>query len=103
MGKYFLSPEALEDLDTIWEYIAQDNPEAAERVVESAYRVCANLATHPQLGPIRRFPDNDPPNIRFFVLTDFPNYLIFYRTDPDAVEIVRILHGAQDINDLFGP
>ena len=103
MGKYFLSPEALEDLDTIWEYIAKDNPEAADRVVESAYRDCANLAAHPQLGPLARFPNNDLPDIRFFVLTDFPNYMIFYRITTDGVDIVRIFHGAQDINDLFGP
>ncbi len=101
MGKYFLSPEALDDLDAIWGYIAQDNPEAADRVVDSAYRACADLAAHPQLGPLRRFPDNDPPNIRFFVVTDFPNYMIFYRVAPDGVEIVRILHGAQDIDELF--
>ena len=102
MGKYFLSPEALEDIDTIWGHIAQDNLEAADSVVEAAYRACANLATHTQLGPIRRFPDNDPPNIRFFVLTEFPNYLIFYRAIPGGVEIIRVLHGSQDIDNLFG-
>ena len=63
MGKYFLSPEALEDLDTVWAYIAEDNPEAADRVVESAYRACAKLAAHPQLGPLTRFPNNDLPDI----------------------------------------
>jgi toxin ParE1/3/4 len=47
-------------------------------------------------------PDNDPPNVRFFVLSDFPNYLIFYRSVPDGVEIIRVLHGSQDIDDLFG-
>jgi plasmid stabilization system protein ParE len=102
VGKYSLSPEALEDLDTIWEYIAQDNREAADRVVESAYRACANLAAHPQLGPLKRFPNNDPPDIRFFVLTDFPSYLIFYRPMPDGLEIIRVLHSAQDIDGLVG-
>jgi toxin ParE1/3/4 len=103
VGKYFLSSEALDDLDAIWGHIAEDNPEAADRVVDSAYRACANLAVHPQLGPLRRFPDNDPPDVRFFVLMDFPNYMIFYRIVPDGVEIVRVLHGAQDIDELFGP
>ena len=102
MGKYFLSPEALDDLDTIWGDIAQDNPEAADRVVDCAYRACANLAKHPQLGPIRRFPENDPASIRYFVFPDFPNYLILYRIVPDRVEIIRVLHGAQHIDELFG-
>jgi len=70
--------------------------------MDSAYRACANLAAYPELGPLRRFPENDPANIRFFVLTDFPKYLIFYRIAADGVEIVRILHSAQDIDTLFG-
>jgi len=102
VGKYFLSPEAFDDLDAISAYITADDPEAADRVVDSAYRACANLAAHPQLGPLRRFPDSDLPDIRFFVLTDFPKYLIFYRIAADGVEIVRILHSAQDIDNLFG-
>jgi plasmid stabilization system protein ParE len=101
VGRFVLSPEALDDLDTIWEYIARENAEAADRVIESAYRVCKNLADHSELGPRRAFPDNDPSDIRFFVITDFPNYLIFYRNGDDAVEIVRVLHGSQDIDDLF--
>ncbi len=102
MGKYFFSPEALDDLDAICGYIAESNPEAADRAVEAAYRTCKTIALHPELGPQRRFADNDPPDIRFFVLTDFPNYLLFYRTTVEGVEIIRILHGAQEIDDLFG-
>jgi len=102
VAKFFLSQEALDDLDSIWDYIAQDDAEAADRVVESAYRACAKLATHPHLGPLRRFPDNSLPEIRFFVLTDFPNYLIFYRIAPEGVEVIRVLHAAQDLDDLFG-
>jgi toxin ParE1/3/4 len=102
VGNYTLSPEALEDLEAIWGYIAEDNPEAANHVVESARRTCANLAQHPELGPFRRFPKNDPPNIRYFVLTDYPNYSIFYRIVPGGIEIIRILHSARDLDTLFG-
>lgn len=31
MNRYSLSNQALSELDDIWSYIAQDNPEAAER------------------------------------------------------------------------
>jgi plasmid stabilization system protein ParE len=40
--------------------------------------------------------------MRSFVITDFPNYVIFYRVKGKAVEIVRVLHGARDIDSLFG-
>ena len=58
--------ETLIDLELIWAYIAQDDPEAADRVVDSAYRTCAILASHPKLGPVRRFPDNSLAGIRYF-------------------------------------
>jgi toxin ParE1/3/4 len=101
VGKFVLSPEALDDLDLIWLHIATDNPRSADEVIESAYRICNLLADHPELGPVRNFPGRNPTGIRYFVITDFPNYLIFYRTLSAGVEIVRVLHAAQDIDSLF--
>jgi len=102
VGRFVLSPEALDDLDLIWLQIAGDNPLVADQVIESAHRICKLLAEHPELGPTRTFPGGVPADIRFFVITDFPNYLIFYRTSSSGVEIVRVLHGARDIDSLFG-
>ena len=101
MHKVSLSPEALEDLDNIWLYIAQDNPSAADKVIEAAYRVCQHLAEHPELGVMRHFSEGSLANMRSLVISDFPKYLIFYRTTPTAVEVVRVLHGARDIEKLF--
>jgi len=102
VGNFVLSPQALDDLDAIWLYIAEDRPDAADRVIAAAYRACGRLAEHPELGPVRRFPGNEPADIRFFPLPGSPNYLVFYRVTPGAVEILRVLHGAQDIDELFG-
>jgi toxin ParE1/3/4 len=33
---------------------------------------------------------------------DFEKYLIFYRSLPEGIEVVRIIHGARDIERLFG-
>lgn len=101
MGEFVLSPEALEDLDIIWVHIALDNPQAADRLIEASYRIFKNLADQPELGPRRRFPGNEPKGIRFFVIPDFPNYLIFYRATGNGAEIVRVLHGARNIDDIF--
>src|SRR6266849_4125190 len=43
-------PLARNDLNEIWEYIAQDNLDAAERLVERIEELCALLAERPQLG-----------------------------------------------------
>jgi plasmid stabilization system protein ParE len=55
VGKFVLSREALDDLDLIWGYIAQDNPQAADDVLGAAIRICKTLGDHPELGRLRRF------------------------------------------------
>ena len=55
VGKFVFSREAVDDLDLIWGYIAQDNPQAADRVLEAVNRVCKILADHPKLGRLRPF------------------------------------------------
>jgi toxin ParE1/3/4 len=84
-------------------HIAEARADAADRVIAATYRVCKRLAEHPKLGPVRQFPGNEPADIRFFPITEFPNYLVFYRFEKGGVEILRVLHGAQDIDQLFGP
>ena len=101
MGRFVLSREALDDLELIWGYIAKDNPEAADRVLEGAYQTCKNLAEHPELGRLRKFSQTVLAGIRSFAISDFPNYVIFYAVQPGAIEIVRILHGARDIETIL--
>jgi toxin ParE1/3/4 len=100
-GKFVLSRETLDDLDLIWGYIAKDNPEAADRVLETAYQTCKILADHPELGRLRKFAKRELAGIRSFVIGDFPNFVIFSEARPDGAEIVRVLHGARDIEKLF--
>lgn len=102
VSKFTLSPEAVDDLEIIWTYIARDNPRAADDVIESAYRLCGVLGEHPELGRVREFSQRELAGLRSFVITDFPNYVIFYRVKGKGVEIVRVLHGARDIERLFG-
>ena len=102
MSKFTLSPEAINDLELIWTYIARDNRQAADEVIEAAYRLCGILGDHPELGRVRGFSQNALAGLRSFVITDFPNYVIFYRVKGEGVEIVRVLHGARDIDSLFG-
>jgi toxin ParE1/3/4 len=101
VSKFTLSPEAIDDLELIWAYIARDNGQAADDVIEAAYRLCGVLGDHPELGRVLEFSQTALSGLRSFVVTDFPNYVIFYRVKGKAVEIVRVLHGARDIERLF--
>ncbi|MGH9327171.1 MAG: type II toxin-antitoxin system RelE/ParE family toxin [Terriglobia bacterium] len=50
MSRFRLSPEATQDLTEIYEYIAQDNIGAAERVRAEIYDALSGLAAMPGKG-----------------------------------------------------
>jgi toxin ParE1/3/4 len=84
------------DLDSIWLYIADDSVSAAEQQIQHIESAEQRLAQFPELGPAR--PDLHP-DLRSWIVG---SYLILYRIDPDAVTVVRVLHGARDLPTLFG-
>jgi toxin ParE1/3/4 len=87
--------QAEEDLIDIWLYIAQDNPGAADRLLDTIEEKCSLLADHPQLGPAR--PDIAE-DCRYLPVG---NYLILYRLLPDGIEIVRVVQGSRRLENLF--
>jgi len=92
----FRRTEAAEnDLLAIWRYIAEDKPQAATRLLRTIDEKCGLLAENPQMGSAR--PDIAP-QLRYFTVG---NYLILYREVSNEVEIVRVLHGAQNLNAIF--
>jgi toxin ParE1/3/4 len=86
---------ARDDLDTIWEYIAETNPSAATRILQKLMDKCRVLGENPFLGRQR---DELATGLRSFPVQ---NYVIFYRVSADNVEIIRILNAARDIDTLF--
>lgn len=89
------SPRAEIDLLEICDYIARDNPAAAERQLDRIEYACRVLAENPLAGPVR----NDlAPGLRFYPVG---NYLIFYEDRGDRLLIVRVLHGARDYRQEF--
>jgi toxin ParE1/3/4 len=85
----------------IWRFIAQDNPDAATRVIEAARESFKMLAANPGLGRPRRFRNPRLRNIRSWRISGFENYLIFYRAVADGIQVNHVYHGAQDIDALF--
>ena len=88
-------PQAVADLFDIWSFIAQDNPAAADRVEEAAFRACDFLADSPLLGRTRK--DLTPLALRFWVVQPYSNYLIVYDPGQKPLRIIRILHSARDL------
>ena len=80
------------DLDSIWTYIAADNIAAADNLVARIGSVFEMLAHNPMAGRVRI---DLTQGLRSFAVA---NYIIFYFAQSDGVEIIRIMHGRQDID-----
>ncbi len=87
--------QAEEDLIEIWIYIAQDNPGAADRMLNDIEQRFHALADNPLM---RRLRPDIAPELRYFVVD---SYLILYRTVQDGIQIVLVIHGARDLPHLF--
>ena len=102
MAEFILASCVENELWAIWERIADDNPDAATRVVEAAYETFKTLAANPGLGRLRKFRDPRLEGVRSWLVSGFDNYLIFYRAIPEGIEVLHVYHGARDIEALFG-
>jgi plasmid stabilization system protein ParE len=95
-----LTPQATEDLDAIWWFIAEGNQDAAERVETEILATCRRLAKHPRMGTKRQDITTLP--VRFWTITKFPNYVIVYRPETVPLQVVAILHGKRDMKEVMG-
>ena len=84
------SPEAIEDLNSLRAYIAQDNPSAARGVVlhimDSVEQL---LPDNPQMGRPGRVPGT-----RELVIPKTP-FIVPYRLQRNVIQILRVYHGAR--------
>lgn len=101
MSNYLLDPCVEDELRDIWDYIAQDNPQAAAAVVEAAFDTFRSLANGPHIGTARKFRNARLRGIRSIPVTGFPKYLVFYRIAAGVLQIHHLYHGSRDLNALF--
>jgi len=53
------------------------------------------------MGRQRGFRNPHAQNVRSFPLKGFPNHLVYYRAVEGGIEVLRVLHGARDIDAIF--
>jgi plasmid stabilization system protein ParE len=96
---YRLTPRALNDSGDIWDYIAEDNVNAANSVESAILSACSSLARHPMLGSKRCEITSLP--VRFWTVTRFPNFTVVYRPDTKPLQFVAFLHGKRNIKAIL--
>jgi addiction module RelE/StbE family toxin len=80
---------ALEDLVAAGEYIAQENPKAAQQMAARVKEAADYLRDHPNLGRPGRLSDT-----KELVVSGTP-FIVVYWIRKGAVQILRLLHHAQ--------
>ncbi len=89
------SDAAAEDLVDIWLYVADDDPAAADALLERIGHSCELLATHPEMGRSR---EELGRGLRSHTVG---RYVVFYRSVPEGIEVARVLSGYRDLDALF--
>jgi plasmid stabilization system protein ParE len=84
------TPDAIADARDVWDYIAHDNDDAADRTVRTIELAADRLDEFPQMGR-----KGAEPGTRELVVAR-THYRLVYRPLTTEVEILRIIHGARD-------
>jgi toxin ParE1/3/4 len=99
-NKYTLRylPVAVDDLISIFDWLADDSPTNAAAFVDKLDQRIGNLETHPWLGRIPRDDKLQSSGYRVLVIE---SYLIFYIVRGKTVEIHRVVHGSRNLEDIL--
>ena len=90
-------PEALEDLYSIWQHVAEQSrsEEIADRLIDAIDDTCQSYATQPLMGQARSELADE---VRCFPVG---KYVVFYLPYSDGIEVIQVIHGARDIPKHF--
>ena len=82
------TPEAQQDRNDVWSYIAADNPRAAARMDELFSEAAARLASFPQLGKAGRIAGTRE-------LIPHESYRLVYEIEGDTIWVLALVHTAR--------
>jgi toxin ParE1/3/4 len=99
MTKIILSPEAQMDLMGLCDYLDASNPDVSMKFFDAARSTFVALARMPMIG--QQYGASETQSLRKWRVKGFRQYLIFYRIKSETIEIVRILHGSQDVDSIL--
>ena len=89
------------DLPAIYQHIAEDDPGAAQHVLEAVDATFKLISDEPECGVLYKTRNRRLPSVRMIPVIGFLDYLIFYRAHEDVVRILYVVHGAQHLRRLF--
>jgi plasmid stabilization system protein ParE len=98
--KLIYRPLFLADVEQCADYLASEANEAvAAAWYQALKKALQQIQEVPEIGRVRH--DLPIPETRTLNLRKYPNYLIFYRLEKGAVELLRVRHGMMNLPELF--
>jgi toxin ParE1/3/4 len=102
MPHFTVRPIAWREINAALEYLEEEaGLETSERLLDQLINTFEFLASTPRAGAQCGFRLAEVRRLRRWPVKGFENWLIFYQTAPDGVDIVHIIHGARDIEGLL--
>lgn len=98
MKRVIFTDAAEREIEAIGDYVALENPVRALELIREFREKCLSLADMP-----KRFPQLERYRSSGIRRCVHGNYLIFYRIEAETIQIVHILHGAMDYEELLFP
>jgi toxin ParE1/3/4 len=95
MSRYTIAPAARRDLYKIHSYLVEHSATAAQRVREVLLQKFRYLASQRLAGELRA---DLGPDVRIFAAE---NYAILYRPSTRGIQVLRLIHGSQNLPTEF--
>lgn len=87
-------PKFVDDITDAYAWIAGESPRTAHRLLDEIEAVVGLLQEYPEIGRQR---DELRPGVRSFRIDRF-RHVVFYRLESDVVILLRLIHGARDMD-----
>jgi toxin ParE1/3/4 len=94
-------PSADADVEDAALFIARDNLNAALRFYDAVDKTFRQIRDHPMRWPRYELDQRKLAGLRKCSVIGFRKYLVFYLTDDDVVDVIRVLHGAREIPPIL--
>jgi toxin ParE1/3/4 len=97
-----LSDAAVSDIleQADW-YAQRSGPTLAERWENAVAAALVRITKNLNAGALCHFKAEELRGVRRMPVSKFPKHMIFYRNDENEALILRVVHGARDLESLF--
>ena len=96
MKRFVITEQAEADINQAWEYIPESNLDAADQLRDELYAAMQKLADMPGMGQLPLELADE--RYRFWIVRP---YITVYPHNTDPLQIIRVIQGAREIENLL--